>query len=769
MRYAIRLFVIVNALLWSGGVSAFEWKQGETLWLTNDTSDAAPVVKSALRMLAEDMRECLSSEMVSGQHVESNVSLTLIEDSKICGGHREAFRIKTCKNGITIEGSDAHGLAYGVLELSRMMGVSPWTWWADVEPRSIESLSLKEGVIAEQWPEVDYRGIFINDEDWGLMPWASENYEPGMKGRVGPRTTERIFQLLLRLRANAYWPPMHECTRPFFLTEGNRAVAEKYGIYVGGSHCEPMASSTAGEWPLRGNGAFDYVNNADEVRKFWKERVQDVATQPIIYTIGMRGVHDGAMQGASTVDEQRKVLETVFADQRDILSNCLNKEIESIPQVFIPYKEVQEVYDSGLNVPDDVCLMWCDDNYGYIRHFPTKEEQMRKGGNGMYYHASYWGRPHDYLWLGTFAPSLLYHEMNRAFDYGIRRMWILNVGDIKPLEYQTELFLDMAWQAKNLRKDGVREHLRHFLCREFGHDVGECLLPIMMEHYRLAFIHRPEFMGGTRTEEKERARWNTLCDLPWDENYLCERLRKYSWLEKTVDSIGCGISSDRRDAYFQLVEYPVKAASEMNRKFITAQMARHGLMSWEESDAAYDSIQSLTNKYNALVKGKWDGMMDAAPRRLPVFGRVPHDTMTNDMPQMTQWKYQWNCSDRAKGKCIEYEDLGYDGHAFGLEKNRTVTFCFEANGQDSVEVKICMLPTHPVNGNGLRCSVSIDAGEETMFDYSTKGRSEEWKMNVLWNRAVRHFRLPLQKGKKEHQLKLKALDTGVIVDEICVR
>lgn len=187
-----------------------------------------------------------------------------------------------------------------------------------------------------------------------------------------------------------------------------------------------------------------------------------------LYTLGMRGVHDGAMNGAKTIEEQKAVLTKVLRDQRDLLTKYVNKDVTQVPQVFIPYKEVLDVYHAGLQVPDEVTLMWCDDNYGYIRHFPTAEERARKGGNGVYYHVSYWGRPHDYLWLGTAHPSLVYQQMSLAYERGIQKMWILNVGDIKPAEYQVELFLDMAWNLEEVKQQGIAAHQRHFLEREFG-------------------------------------------------------------------------------------------------------------------------------------------------------------------------------------------------------------------------------------------------------------------------------------------------------------
>lgn len=313
------------------------------------------------------------------------------------------------------------------------------------------------------YPQVAYRGIFINDEDWGLTPWSWKHYEPSeRKGQIGPKTHARIFELLLRLRANTFWPAMHECSIPFFFTEGNKEMADKYAIYLGTSHCEPMMRNTNGEWKMAGKGEYDYVHNRKNVLFFWEERVKQLRHSDDIYTLGMRGVHDGKMQGAKTLEEQKKALTEILADQRRMLAKYKGKDLTKVPQVLIPYKEVLDIYQAGLQVPEDVTLMWCDDNYGYITHFPTAKEAARPGGNGIYYHVSYWGRPHDYLWLSTASPYLLYQQMKQAYEKGIRQMWILNVGDIKPAEYQTELFMDMAWNIGRVQQTGVTGHLSHF-------------------------------------------------------------------------------------------------------------------------------------------------------------------------------------------------------------------------------------------------------------------------------------------------------------------
>ena len=453
----------------------FVLTSGQTVVIACSPSEEL-VVRTALEMLGRDIQTVLSSttqanektgEIVIGTVGQSElISRTGIDVSAL-KGKKQAFLLSVSPEGkLIVAGSDKHGTAYGILEISRLLGVSPWEWWADVTPEKKKLFKLSSKFQSLQAPSVEYRGIFINDEDWGLMPWSSRTYEPSkVKGEIGPRTNERIFELLLRLRANTYWPAMHECTLPFFLTKGNREAAKKYGIFIGASHCEPMACSAAGEWKRRGEGAYDYVNNAPAVYKFWEDRVKEVADQEILYTLGMRGVHDGKMQGAKTVEEQKAVIDRVVADQRGLIEKYVDKDVTKVPQVFIPYKEVLDIYHAGLQVPDDVTLMWCDDNYGYIRHFPTAEECPRKGGNGVYYHVSYWGRPHDHLWLSTMSPYLIFQQMKLAYDRGIQKMWILNVGDIKPAEYQIELFMDMAWNIEAVASEGVTSHLKHWLER----------------------------------------------------------------------------------------------------------------------------------------------------------------------------------------------------------------------------------------------------------------------------------------------------------------
>ena len=550
----------------------------------------------------------------------------------------EAFKIQVIQRKgnpcLVVLGSDARGTAYGVLELSRIIGVSPWNWWADVTPAKKNSLTLPEGYVNVQKPSVQYRGIFLNDEDWGLMPWSSKNFEQSaVKGEIGAKTYAKIFELLLRLRANTIWPAMHECTVPFYFVNGTKQMADKYGIVMGTSHCEPLMRNSAGEWHATQPGEYNYLTNKDAIISYWSERLKEVGKSDNIYTIGMRGVHDGQMQGVKTTEEYRLALTKVIKDQRELLAEYVNPDVTKVPQIFVPYKEVLNVYNDGLKLPDDVTLMWCDDNYGYITRLSNEQEQKRKGGAGVYYHVSYWGRPHDYLWLCSTQPAQIYTEMKRAWNYGAQKLWILNVGDIKPAEYDMEFFMDLAWNVNGIQPNTISQHLDSWLTREFGDEAGKELAPLMQKYYKLGDIRKPEFMGWSRVEEPSVKDGKTpIIDTELNPfafgDELQRRADEYSALSEKVKEIAKNIPANRQDAYFELVQYPVCAAAAMNKKLLYAQkarlFARYNLPVANEysflSDYAYNEIAGLTQTYNRdIAKAKWNGMMDMKPRQLPVF------------------------------------------------------------------------------------------------------------------------------------------------------
>src|SRR4030095_4159199 len=314
--------------------------------------------------------------------------------------------------GLVIAGSDRRGTAFGVFELSQAIGVSPWYWWADVPPVRHANLFVASGTKRAGPPSVQYRGIFLNDEDWGLQPWAAKTFDPQL-GDIGPKTYARVFELLLRLKANTLWPAMHNCTKAFNLYPDNKRVADDYAIVMGSSHAEPMLRNNVTEW-VEKHEDYDYTRNADAVRRYWEQRVEQNGKFESIYTIGMRGIHDSPIQGPKTQPERIKVLEQIFADQRGLLAKHVKEDVSTVPQIFCPYKEVLSDYRNGLKVPDDVTIVFPDDNFGYIRYLPTDAERKRPGGFGVYYHASYLGGPLSYLWLDTTTTSLLWQEISNT-------------------------------------------------------------------------------------------------------------------------------------------------------------------------------------------------------------------------------------------------------------------------------------------------------------------------------------------------------------------
>ncbi len=758
--------------------SDFSFRNGVDIQITVSQTEAE-VTKTAIEIFSKDFQRVFQSQVISaadGQILVGTIGLNSVAE-KIANpadvielkNKHEGFLL-TVKNGkLIVLGSDKRGTAYGILEISRIIGVSPWEWWADspISPR--EKLTLKNGFKTLQSPSVKHRGIFINDEDFGLTPWSYKNFEPStIKGQIGPKTHARIFELLLRLRANTFWPAMHECSVAFYMTPGNKEMADKYGIYVGSSHCEPMNRNTNFEWKKVGVGDYNYLTNRESILNFWQERTTELAGSDNIYTLGIRGVHDGKMQGANTVQEQKDALTQILKDQRDMIKNLVNPDIEKVSQVFIPYKEVLDVYNDGLEVPDDVTLMWCDDNYGYINHFPTAAERSRKGGNGVYYHVSYWGRPHDYLWLSTTHPAQIFYQLKMAYDKGARDMWIINVGDIKPAEYQLEMIMDMAWNIDGIpgNKAGLDKHLKNWLQREFGQKHSTELLNIMNEYYRLAFIHKPEFMGNTRTEETNPS-YKIVSNLPWSEQEINQRITDYQTIENQVKKISVAIPESKKASWFQLIEYPVTAAAEMNKKMLYGQLARHKKANWKQSDDAYNEIVRLTKQYNQLLGGKWNYMMDFSPRDLAVFSKLKHDSASTSLTEKNKPLKIFNGTDFSSftGNKPSNLGLGYERKAVSIDKNSVLNYYFSTKSNKELTFEFALIPNHPVEGKSIRFAISVDNNPEQIFDFHTEGRSEEWKMNVLNNRSVRKTDIDIKKTGK-HILTVRALDEGVILDQI---
>ena len=548
------------------------------------------VVHIAAKMLADDVFAISDQQLIVGKNSSGTVIMAgtigqskwidnLVSKQKIdvadVKGKWETYKIqvvenptKAIKKALVIVGSDRRATAYGLLEISRMIGVSPWEWWADVTPDKKDNLVLNIQTKTYGSPSVKYRGIFLNDEDWGLQPWAAKTFEPET-GDIGPKTYAKVLELLLRLRSNTIWPAMHKSTKAFYSFPKNKEVADDYAIVVGTSHAEPMLSNINAEWNHNTMGEYRYDTNSGVIKNFFKKRTKETAAFENIYTIGMRGEHDSPMiVGEDDSDSQVKLLEQVITDQRAILKKEIGKEPNKIPQAFIPYKEVLDYYQKGLKLPDDVQLVWTDDNYGYIRQLSNPKEQTRSGGAGIYYHTSYWGRPHDYLWLNSTNPVLMWEEMAKAYEFKSRDLWILNCGDIKPHEYNIELFLDMAWDMSPFtQSQSVKTHMQNWASREFGKQNATSITDLFFEYYHLAFQRRPEFMAWNQVEPETKSKPTALTQIHYGDE-VSKRIEAYQKLIDATEKLKNSIANNRQDAFYELVSYPIVGAASLNHKWL---------------------------------------------------------------------------------------------------------------------------------------------------------------------------------------------------------
>jgi hypothetical protein len=517
-------------------------------------------------------------------------------------GKWESFILKPVRQpvpqvsrALVIAGSDRRGTAYGVFELSRQMGVSPWYWWADVPVRQLSQVFFRNTAFESGSPAVKYRGFFINDEAPALSGWVHEKY-----GNFNHTFYEKVFELLLRLKANYLWPAMwgnaFNDDDPL-----NPILASKYGIVMGTSHHEPMLRAQQ-EWKRYGTGPWDYQGNAPTLDSFWAKGIANMDHHESIVTVGMRGDGDKPMEEGSNI----ALLEKIVTDQRAIIQKVTGAPASATPQSWALYKEVQDYYDKGMRVPDDITLLLCDDNWGNVRKLPTLGQAPRGGGYGMYYHFDYVGGPRNYKWINTNQISRVWEEMHLTKEYGDDRIWIVNVGDIKPMEFPIEFFMDYAWNPDQWPAGKLSQYATDWAARQFGKDYAPAIGNILMKYTQYNARRKPELLSP-----------DTYSLQNYDEAQTV--VTDYNNLSLLADSIYQRLPKDYRDAYYQLVLYPVEASANLNNMYyrtaknmLYAEQGRVMTRSYAEDVAglfARDSI--LSRFYNKeMAGGKWDHMMD---------------------------------------------------------------------------------------------------------------------------------------------------------------
>ncbi|HEX4341776.1 MAG TPA: glycosyl hydrolase 115 family protein, partial [Verrucomicrobiae bacterium] len=591
----------------------FDGKNTASIYV--ETNDERAVVRAA-NDLAEDVARVADSKptdlngipddtkslILIGTLGKSATIDRLVSEGKLditgVRGEWESYVLQIVKNpepgiksALVIAGSDRRGTIYGIYDLSGRIGVSPWYWWADVPVMKQKFIGFHGDIFKQGPPAVKYRGIFLNDEDFGLRPWASKTFEP-QNGNIGRETYTKLFELLLRLHANLLWPAMHPGTAAFNSFPTNREIADSYGIVMGASHCEQMLRNNVSEWDTNIFGEYNFVTNPEGVLKYWEQRVRENGKFENLYTLGMRGIHDGAMPGGGTEQEKAERLSTIITDQREMLARLVNTNVAQVPQIFCPYKEVLPLYRRMKGVPNDITLVWPDDNYGYIRQFSNPGERARSGGAGVYYHVSYWGRPRDYLWLCSTPPALIAEEMTKAYDYGANKVWILNVGDLKPAELDIEFFLKLGWNPHAWNGTNTYDLLRPQIARDFGAPNATEITSILAEYYRLNFQRKPEHVGYPN-------------DDLFNADEAAQRLNAWHTLVWRLDAVEKAIPAESQDAFFELIRYPVRGAALANVRALAPGNARE----------AQDQLHKLTFVYNTQIAGgKWRNMMTDNPK-----------------------------------------------------------------------------------------------------------------------------------------------------------
>jgi len=592
---------------------------GRAAWLSVDDQDFPGVIRAA-RDLQADMervtgvsphflgdKQAAHGEVVFiGTISRSKVIDKLIREHKLdvssIEGKWESTLTQVVDNpmpgvarALVIAGSDKRGTIFGIYDLSEQIGVSPWYWWADVPVVHADALYVTAGRFIQGEPAVKYRGIFLNDEAPALTGWVNETY-----GGYNHKFYVKVFELLLRLKANYLWPAMWNSAFNEDDPE-NARLADEYGIVMGTSHHEPMLRAQQ-EWKRHGTGPWDYSANAEVLDKFWTDGIERNKNFESTITLGMRGDGDMPMTEGANI----ALLEKIVSEQRNILAQHMTPTLNSDPKVWALYKEVQAYYEKGMRVPDDVTLLWCDDNWGNIRRLPTPEERKRAGGAGIYYHFDYVGDPRNYKWINTNPIAKVWEQMNLALAYGANRIWIVNVGDLKPMEFPIEYFLSLARDPGRWGKDQTQEFTRLWAAREFGAAHADEIAELVTRYTQYNGRRKPELLDtdtfslvNYREADRVEADWKALLD-------KAEELRKQ-------------IPENEQDAYFELVLHPIKASTVVNELYIAA--GRNRLFAKEgraeandyaaQARALFQEDAAVTNEYNhVLAHGKWNHIMD---------------------------------------------------------------------------------------------------------------------------------------------------------------
>ena len=688
---------------------------------TSDTITYDPLDWKGVRMAVENLRHDLkavtgsaNAPVVVGTIGKSKLAKKYKQQSKELQGKWEQYLIFTDRGKLVIMGSDKRGTIYGIYELSRQIGVSPWYWMADAPIQKHEQLFAKSGIYTDGEPKVKYRGIFINDEWPSFGTWCKNQF-----GGINSKAYARIFELMLRLKANYFWPAMWDSR---FNEDDplSPQLADDMGIVMGTSHHEPMMRAHK-EYVYRKDsiGAWDYATNKANLDRFFEEGLERNKAYDNLITIGMRGDGDVAM-GNGDDEDNMKTLKDVVDGQREIIEHVYKKPASEVPQLWAIFTEVQRYYDAGFTVPDDVTLLFCDNNWGYIRRTGPEKEQTRKGGMGMYYHIDMNGGPWNDRWINTTTAAKIREQLNLAYQTGIDRIWIINVGDLKPKEMPIDFIMHYAWNPDDYPADKIDQYMVDWARSIFGGEYAKEIADIVTEYSKMNLERKPEVqrVGIYSVETGEAQRMFNR----WDE------------LEKRTLSLSKKMPAEMQDAFYQLVEYPAVASAGVAKIYLAATLGDSITM-----QTLFERDKQMTDKYNKVIAdGKWDGMMldkhigyhmwsmpseNTLPQVAKPSGKtgitacetaiMAHDYTRRTATDDARWVFLPGLG-RGKGN-MGIEPVTAKSRPLGDGATLEYDINFSQSGRQKLALGI--LPTNDINpSRGLRIGIRIDDGEMQTID-----------------------------------------------------
>jgi hypothetical protein len=697
-----------------------------------------------------------------------------------------------------IVGSDRRGTAYGVFELSAQIGVSPWHYWADVPVKKKQEIYYTGGYKYDA-PAVKYRGIFINDEAPALSGWSKEKF-----GGFNHKFYEKVFELILRLKGNYLWPAMWGSA---FNDDDslNAKTADDYAIVMGTSHHEPLVRAHD-EWRRYGKGKWNYDSNANNLQSFWKDGIRRMGTKENIVSIGMRGDGDEPMTQGTAI----ALLEKIVKDQRAIIATETGKPASATPQLWALYKEVQDYYDKGMRVPDDVTLLLCDDNWGNIRKLPKLNEKPHAGGYGIYYHFDYVGGPRNYKWINTNQIERVWEQMHLAYEYGVNKIWIVNVGDIKPMELPTQFFLDYAWNPKKWNAENLPVYYEQWAEQQFGRKYAKAIAGIVGKYSKYNSRRKPELLDA-----------NTYSIHNYNES---KRITNdYLNLVTQAEMINKQLPADYKDAFFQLVLHPVKASANLNELYTTVACNRYFVnQKWIEANKLADKAKQLyvndsliTLQYHRINNGKWNHMMDQTHIgytywQQPPFNKMPEVRYVSPdsavaKPTAVESISQVRSDTKSSSANSFYEIDGYvsieAAHYTKAVNTKSVTWQvipnlgrtlsavtpmpvtaaaqvpgaksprleyrvdLKANG--TIKVHAYLSPTLPFHNSNLHYAISIDDEAPQMVNMHENYNEGLWNKWVAENIVIKVTAHKLLKAGT-HIVKFWMVDPGVVLQKIVI-